>query len=383
MSVSLKIDEPMPEWEVKLNSLMERERKQNMKANSSAIGANILLRVQTKDEKICFRYASSKDDGNAQEPYFIASQTKMFTAAVVFQLLDEGLISGLDDRISKYLAAELIEGIHVYKGNDYSFDITVGELLQQTSGLADYFLEKGKTSPSLFDKILLGQDELYTIKDVTETVRNNLSPKFEPSANKGKKSHYSDTNYQLLGAIIESVTGRSVAENFKSRIFRPLGMSDQTYVYDYRMFVSDGDNKVHPMPFYHKDKELNVPLTMSSFGPDGGIVSTIDDMLVFMKGYFDGKLFNKVHLDKIPSQQQWNTVFSPPLQYGSGLMRFKLPWWMTFGAKMPVLIGHSGANASFSFYAPEEEVFVVGTFNRVDQESRPFAFMLQVLNCLK
>ncbi|NLF77911.1 MAG: serine hydrolase, partial [Chloroflexi bacterium] len=67
-----------------------------------------------------------------------------------------------------------------------------------------------------------------------------------------------------------------------------------------------------------------------------------------------------------------------PLQYGYGLMRFKLPRWMTLLRRTPELIGHSGASASFAFYTPREKLYIVGTFNQLDKPSRPFNFMLKV-----
>ena len=378
-------------WENKLKALLESEAKKNKK--SARNNNKILLGVQAKDKRLDFRHATTArtdDDAvDTQEPYFIASQTKLFTGAVIFQLIDEGLIGGLDDPISKYLPHDMIHKIHVYKGRDYSSEITIQELLHQTSGLPDYFLEKGKTTPSLFDEILSGKDPKFTVRDVLDKARDELTPKFQPSAKSGKKSFYSDTNYQLLGAIIEAVTKESIALNFESRIFLPLQLSRNTYLYNREEFnVSRSDTsdstRQHPMLFYYKDKELKIPNTMSSFAPDGGIVSTLEDMLIFLRAYFDGQLFDKAHLAKIENTtEQWNTVLAPPIQYGLGVMRFKLPLWMTLGFRMPIFLGHSGANASFAFYAPEEQVFIVGTFNQLDQESRPFGFMMNVLQCLK
>lgn len=360
----------------KLQALLETEAK---KTNSR----RILLGVQTKDKRVDFRQVAGTDKAiSPNNPYFIASQTKVFTSTLIFQLVDEGRV-GLADPVSILLPQEMIRNIHVYNGKDYSSNITVEQLLHQTSGLPDYFLDKSKTIPkSLLDEIIEGNDTEWTIADVLSRSRD-LVPKFEPSNKSGKRSHYSDTNYQLLGAIIEAVTGTTLKDNFESRIFRPLGLSENTYLYDYKETLSSsGGTKQYPMLFYYKDKELNIPKTMASFGPDGGIVSTMDDMLVFLRAYFDGTLFDKAHHDRI--QTQWNTVFVPPLFYGLGLMRFKIPKWMTlYCFDCPALLGHSGANASFGFYAPDQEVFIVGSFNQLDQESRPFPFMLQVLECLK
>ena len=79
---------------------------------------------------------------------------------------------------------------------------------------------------------------------------------------------------------------------------------------------------------------------------------------------------------------RWNPLFFP-LQYGTGLMRFKLPRAMTLFRATPELIGHSGSSGSFAFYAPQDQVYIAGTFNQFDKPSRPFNFMLKVAAAVK
>ena len=70
------------------------------------------------------------------------------------------------------------------------------------------------------------------------------------------------------------------------------------------------------------------------------------------------------------------------MQYGYGLMRFKLPHWMTMFRHTPELIGHSGSSGLFAFYAPEKDLYIVGTFNQIDKPARPFNFMLNVISTM-
>ena len=330
----------------------------------------ILLGVQSRDKQVDFRGAVG--DITASDPYFIASITKLMTASVIMQLVDAGQVH-LDALITDYLPDELTDGIHVYKGTDYSKQLKVYQLLHQTSGLADYFLGKRADGSSVIGDISTGQDTHWTTTDAIEKARQ-LDPKFAPDASNGKKSHYSDTNYQLLGAIIEQVTGQSVSENFQARIFAPLNMNN-SYLYDYTN-LRDGKQ---PMHFYNKETELNIPQAMTAFGADGGIVSTLDDMLIFLRAYMDNDLFSSKHNSRM--RAQWNTVFFP-IQYGYGVMRFQLPSFMTLFRYSPELIGHSGASSSFAFYAPKEDLFIVGTFNQIDAQSRPFQFMLKVISAI-
>jgi CubicO group peptidase (beta-lactamase class C family) len=108
---------------------------------------------------------------------------------------------------------------------------------------------------------------------------------------------------------------------------------------------------------------------------DGGIISTLDEMLIFLRAFMSGQLFQP---DNAGQMRQWNRLFFP-LQYGYGLMRIKLPRWMALFRATPELIGHSGASGSFAYYAPGPDIFLIGTFNQTDAPRRPIGFMLQVL----
>ena len=190
-----------------------------------------------------------------------------------------------------------------------------------------------------------------------------LPPQAAPDSG---KSYYSDTNYQLLGAVIEIATGQTYDQALKSRICKPLGLTQTG--------VLQGNDL--GLPVYHKDKRLNVPQTLTSMTSDGGIISTLDEMLIFLRAFMDGHLFNP---ENAAQMRQWNRLFFP-LQYGYGLMRVKLPRWMTLFRATPELIGHSGSSGSFAFYAPEPDIYLIGTFNQTDAPRRPVGFMLRVLN---
>ena len=324
--------------------------KESRKTNTHSV----LLGVQSANGRVNFQCAAG--DASPDSTYFIASITKMFTAAVIMQLVDEGRLD-LDARIQEYLPQLQLEGIHTHKGVDYSKQLKVYQLIHHTSGLADYY-EDG-----LVEDLKHNRDRDYDITDVLSMVRNIEASGMTDSG----KSYYSDTNYQLLGAIIESVTEHPLAPVFQSRIFEPLQLG-QTYVFDYTALCGE------PLPLYHKSQRLDVPLALSSMASDGGIVSNVSDTLTFLKAYFDGKLFDATHFKRM---YQWNPLFFP-MQYGYGLMRFKLPRWLTLFRETPELIGHSGSSGSFAFYAPNEKLYMAGTFNQIDKPSRPFNFMLKV-----
>jgi len=335
----------------KLQQLVDKEYN---KPNTHSV----LLGVHSGDGKINFQ--GTAGEASPENPYFIASVTKMYTGTVIMQLVDEGKLD-LNAPIQQYLSHFSLDGIHVYKGTDYSKQLKVYQLLHQTSGLSDYF--DGGLAEDTFKK---NADLSYSVEDILDMARN-ATPFAAPDSG---KSHYSDTNYQLLGAIIEVITGQSLVNTFHSRIFVPLGMAD-TYLFDYNMPPS-----VEPLPFYNGDTRLSVPLAMTSERGTGGAVSTMTDTLCFLKGYFGGELFDKSNFAQM---MQWNAMFFP-MHYGYGIWRFKLPRWINLFRETPEFIGHAGANGTMAFYNPKNDIYIVGTLNQMDKPARLFSFMPKVLN---
>ncbi|MEO1287228.1 MAG: serine hydrolase domain-containing protein [Chloroflexota bacterium] len=252
-----------------------------------------------------------------------------------------------------------LEGIHIYDGVDYSNQLKVSQLMNQTSGLADYYEDQ------FIEDFKRNRDRAYDLNDVLAMVRD-LKPSAIPDSG---ESYYSDTNYQLLGAIIEAITDCPLAQVFQARIFELLQL-ENTYVFDHTR------QRSHPLSLFNKAQHLEVPLALSSMAPDGGIVSNLSDSLTFLTAYFAGDLFVSNNFERM---YQWNPLFFP-MQYGYGLMRFKVPHWMNLFRETPELIGHSGSSGSFAFYEPKAQIYMVGTFNQIDAPQRPFQFMMKVLN---
>lgn len=307
-------------------------------------------------------------DIQQDQPYFIASTTKLFTTAIVLNLVAQQKLQ-LDDPLEKYLPSDVLNGLHVYKGQDYSRKLTIRHLLAHTSGLPDYFQGKGANGQSLEDALTGGQDQTWTFAQVL-AINRTMTPLFAPGT-KGK-AHYSDTNFQLLGQIIERVTQQSYTTNCENLIIKPLGLS-KTYLYQ-----DPTDNR--PKNLYYKDRPLPIPKAMTSFGCDGGMVSTSRDMLVFIEAFFEGKLFPKAYIAQL---QDWNKIFFP-MQSGAGIHRFKLPWIFNPTGAMPEMIGHSGLSGALAYYSPKENLYIVGTVNQVAYPDKSFKTAVKlVLKALK
>ena len=320
---------------------------------------SLVLAVRSDDGQIDI--GSTAGGVEPGDSYFVASIAKLFTATLVMQLIDEGRLD-LDARIHDHLQGVDLHGIHTHKGHDYSDRITIQHLLQHTSGLPDYF------AGQLQDDLAKNCDRAYTLDDVLDIARAN-DAEFPPGDRNGKRSTYCDTNYQLLSAIIENATGSSLAANLQTRITGPLDLAD-TYLYGPERTAG----RPEPLPLRHRDRQLTIPLVLASERGAGGIVSTAADQVRFLQAFHAGELFDPVNLDRM---QQWNRIFFP-LEYGYGLMRYRLPRFLTpFGA-LPELIGHSGVTGSFSFSNPEAGLHIAGTFNQLDKASRPYGFMSKV-----
>ncbi|MFC1944642.1 serine hydrolase domain-containing protein [Chloroflexota bacterium] len=338
---------------------------------------NAILAVQSGDKALDCSGAVGYLDHNgriemrADSPFFIASITKMYTAAVVMHLHEKSLLN-LDNKICHYLPASLIDGIHNFKGVDYVNELTIVQLLNQTSGLADYFENKQRNGYSVLDKLIRHGDYGFNINDVMSIVGTELNPKFIPGI--GKKAHYSDTNYQLLGAIIESVTNKPLEDVYDDIIFTPLELTN-TYLFN----TYSKDKKPQPAQMYYGNKPMYLPKTMSFFRADGGIVSNAQESIVFIRAFLNGILFPEHYLKEM---QQWRRIFFP-LEYGYGLMRFKLPRIFSPLRPSPELIGHSGASASFLFYCPDKDIYMAGTLNQIKERSRPFRLILDIVHQVK
>ena len=262
----------------------------------------------------------------------------------------------------------LVRGLHAHRGTDHTDRITVRHLLAHTSGLPDYFMGKDASGTSLEVRLRRGIDTAWTAEDAVDIARG-MGPTFEPGH--PGKALYSDTNFQLLGRIIEGATSRSFAEALRVEVIDPLGLADTW------LFTGPDDDR--PIPLRDGPSRLLIPHAMASFGPDGGIVATAADLMRFLRGFFEGRLFDPAVLHGL---RTWNRIFFP-LQYGVGLARFQWPRILSPLAAQPELLGHSGLSGAFAFWAPARGTYLAGTVNNIARPDRSFRLMLRLLQDLR
>ncbi len=305
--------------------------------------------TQNSIESSCFRlfnqetgynWSGSTEGVDDNSHFGMASITKMFTAVVIFNLESEGRIS-FDAPISKYLPKSYYEGTAVYKGTDYADRITIRQLLSHTSGLADYFSESSSGYPSIVETSYeQNRDIRYPYSNILARMREL------PALNipgESRKANYSDFNYQLLGKIIETVTRKSLNDNYKKYIYTPSGMKS-TYLYEPDMKWGD----IEEIRGKYANGEF--PLMEASEQAAGGIISTAEDLMKFAKAYFSYTLFDESLFSDITSFKD----LSFHKQYGLGLMHF---------SNIYDSYGHTGSLGCVVLYSPKLKTYVVGTVN--------------------
>ena len=146
--------------------------------------------------------AGKELENTTETRFLVGSVTKQFTSMAVMQLYAKGLLD-IGDKLSKYVP-------DFTRGDE----IVLQNLLNQNSGIMDFLNDEPELLSTLPTEALSTEYVIGLVKD--------KPLKFEP----GSKYSYSNTNYLLLGYIVEQVSGMSYGDYLKKNIFEPLGMSD-------------------------------------------------------------------------------------------------------------------------------------------------------------
>ena len=281
----------------------------------------------------------------------IGSVTKTLTATAVLQLADRGLI-GLDRPIERYLPGLVPNGKA----------ITVRQLLNMTSGLFN-------TTEDCSLNQLLDRDPYHSF-----TVREALSYAFRhpPYFPPGKGWHYANTNYDVLGLLLEKVTGQSAPVVLRRQIFEPLQLTGTALPGE----GFAGLPRPHPRGYQFgtnvqglnaylallrgdiDDARINVPRgtppadatfwNLSYSWTSGSVTSTLADMAVWAKALATGRLLSpKLHRQQLRP--------APGTTYGLGITQV-----------LPGFLGHSGAVNGFQSvigYSPKRGATIVVLVN--------------------
>lgn len=320
-------------------------------------------------------------------PFFIASIDKVFTASAVMQLVERGLVA-LEARLVDYLPPGRLAGLHRLDGVDHTAAITVRHLLSHTSGLADYLEDRPRGGRSLVERLLEEGDREVSDDEALALVRGRLRPHFppQPLAAAGRpRIRYSDTNYLLLILLVEAVTGETWPTLFHERFVRPLGLH-HTWMAG---LTTPLEPTVEPAAVWAGDRPVTLPLALRSLR---SVYSTAGDLIAFLRSLVSGRLFDEASTVRT-MQRPWLRFGLPldraalrapswPIEYGLGLMRFRLPRWLTPLGPVPAVIGHTGSTGSWLFHCPERDLWLAGTVDQATAGAVPFGLSARVLQLI-
>jgi CubicO group peptidase (beta-lactamase class C family) len=261
--------------------------------------------------------------------YKIGSITKTFTAVMIMQLIEEKKLN-LQTKLNRF-----------YPKIPNAEKITIYDLLHHRTGIVDYINGDSITAKNIY--------RFHSKEEMIQKI-TDYKPLFEP----GTKHEYSNSNYNLLGYIIETLTKKSYAENIQTRIVKKANLLN-TYFPQGKIETSIGESYSYLFngTKWEKVEEWENSIAYSA----GAIISTPADLTRFMYALFDEKLVKPSSLEQMKEIKEG---------YGKALMQFP------FGERR--FYGHTGGIENFRAvvgYYPTEKLGISlivngDNFNRND-----------------
>lgn len=306
------------------------------------------------------------------KPYHMASIGKVFTATLLFQLVERGRIS-LEDNISRHLPRTLLEGLFVYEGVDYADQVTVKDLVAHTSGAADYFEDPVSSGSPFMKEVINHPETVWTPEALLGFSRDFQKPINQP----GKVFHYSDTGYILLGLLIEELTGKPFHESLHEEFFEPLGMGDT-----YLLFCSEPANQPNQpiRKFWLNGTEASSFTSVSCDWAGGGIVTTPQDLLKFQMALRKGRLVRERTLKEM---ENCPNKFRSGIYYGLGMMEIHFEEFFFLLKGLPRVTGHIGILATHMFYEKETDTHILMNFGDTKQMTASFKALIEIINTMQ
>ena len=358
-------------------SIVSPQKKLDASVNNYITENNIpgaLVRVTKRNGAVLNSSAgvSNINSRKALKPdqtYEIGSQTKTMTAVVVLKLVEQNKIK-LDEPVSKYLDPKTLKGIA------NADKVTIRQLLSMRSGIPNYTeITDADGIPLQIKEIRANPDKIFGPDEALSLVRGK-SASFKP----GEKFEYSNTNYTLLGKLIEKVTKQPLQNAYKKMIFEPLNMSDTQYpkfpvdkkrMSGYSIDPSDPSGKL-----------IDVTNANVNYYAEGGVVSSARDMTKFFDGLLKSKtLLSPKLLKEMTNETNEAKEFIPPgssykAYFGLGLLTLK-------SKDLGTVYGFNGetlAGDSSTYYSTTTGNIVTTADNLAGNDSQSFA--LEALNSL-
>ncbi len=290
---------------VKLNQFFDRLAEKNQAMGSLYI---------TKDGKVEYTRSigfsqitsAEKKPLTNNTKYRIGSVTKMFTTAMIFQLINEGKLK-LSDTLDRF-----------FPQIPNAEKITISQLLGHRSGIPDLTDGSGKMNPKTQSEIL--------------AIIAKGTPDFEPDA----KYTYSNSGFVVLGFIIENITGTPYQDNLNKRICAKIGLRDTYLGTEYTDINKNESFSYRYVGDWKQEPETHLSIA----GGAGAVISTPADLAKFIQALFDGKIVSQESLSHM-------------IQNNLGME--------TFSYNSKTFYGHTGGIDNFGswlVYSPEEKLVV-------------------------
>jgi D-alanyl-D-alanine carboxypeptidase len=286
-----------------------------------------------------------------------ASTTKCHVATLCMLLAEDGLLD-LEATWPSYVDLDVA----------FNEAITVRQLLSHTSGIADY-LETGSAEGYIFADDSFQFTGQYILEEIVSS-----TPLFAPGAG----FQYSNSNYALLGLIIESITENSVAQELRSRIWEPLGL-EHTYFGGFEVHT-----ETHAGVWWNFGSGLNDysaynTQSMLSFAYcAGNIVTTPKDEAIFLEALMNGEIVNETSLTEM-----FDFV---PASFGSWTAGYGLGLHHAVDTGSDVVLGHDGyyTNLTSMFHSADCDFTIVTMTNTFTTWYGIFAPLYAILsdNCI-
>jgi D-alanyl-D-alanine carboxypeptidase len=284
----------------------------------------VVLHVETWDGKVWSGAAGtaavdSPEPLTADQPFRLFGLSKLAVAALALALVDDARL-GLDDGIGKWLDPALIQNL------PHAGEITIRDLIAQTSGIRDYFDEEFVFMTRANPGRKWSPQELVA-----------LAVDGEPYSGPDPEVSYdSNTNYVLLGLAIERAGEAPLAQQLEERVFKPLAMTA----------TQSWENMSAPSPVHGHVPQFMVRIDVSDIDLSlawgaGDLISTAEDVAKMTRGVFEGTLLSRN--SRALMTEQFRPLADEEAEYGYGTMRFS--------SFTPSPIGHSGEGVGFGTVA--------------------------------
>jgi len=296
----------------------------------------------------------------------MGSTVKMFTASVILKLQEEGKLN-LEDKISDYMGGDYIDKI------ENADRATIRQMLHHSSGIYNYIRNLKFQTASLNDLI-----KEWHSGDLLKYAYNQKSY-FDP----GEDVLYSNTNYILLGLLIEKIEGKPLYRVFEEKIIDPLGLTGTQFAG--KDPVPDGIVRGY-IDLY---SNLNVIESTYYSGwdyytADGALISNVYDMNVFFRALMNGQIVSSESLNemltwKTPSEQDPEFY---EIEYGLGIFKMTIPGGVCYF--------HSGDAIGYyanMIYFPDDGITVVyavnSNYGKIDQYVSTKTAIEKIISVLK